>query len=196
MREPPPDVLRDKAALAAYETWADAWVERHLALVARHVKRRDPRTLAQARRERMERREAALLPAFRRPLPTVAELTSQYEARDTPEVIRRLIDPIFRPAFFSAWHWRELAQPRLTVGQFAALEAERERIYPADSSYTVDFWRSVVYALAWCPEPVLEPRSALHEWLGYGGIQVHELMDARVEKRMDVRQMTLAEVVE
>ena len=181
-------------ALAAYEVWADAWVEEHLALVAEHVTRRDPHTLAVARRQRMERREVTRLPAFRRPLPSVAELTAQYEARDTPKEIRRLIDPVFRGVFLSAWRWRELARPRLTPAQFAALEAERERLYPADPAYTGDFWRSVVYALAWCPEPIIQPRMALHAWLGHGGIQPSKLMED-IEEEPSVRQMTLAEAV-
>lgn len=182
-------------ALAAYEVWADAWVEEHLALVAEHVTRRDPHTLAVARRQRMERREATRLPAFRRPLPSVAELTAQYEARDTPEEIRHMIDPVFRGVFLSAWRWRESARTRLTTAQFTALEAERERLYPADPAYTADFWRSVVYALAWCPEPMLAPRLALHAWLGHDGISVRELMDSCEEEEPGVRQMTLAEAL-
>jgi hypothetical protein len=188
-------VVSERDALAAYEAWADAWVARHLEIVAQDIKRRDPRKLAVARRQRMERRDAALLPAFRRSLPTVEELTAEYQARDTPEETRRLIDPIFRPTFLSAWHWRERARPRLTPEQFVALEAQRERLYPLDPSYTIDFWRSVVYALAWCPEPMLEPRMALHDWMGYGGIQPRDAMDGCAEEEPSVRQMTLAEAV-
>lgn len=180
-------------ALAAYEAWANAWVERHLALVAEHVTRRDPHTLAVARRKRMEKREAALLPAFRRELPSVDELTAEYEARDTPEEVRRLIDPVFRGVFLSAWRWRELARPRLTADQFDALAAERERLYPADPTYTADFWRSVVYALVWCPEPVLEPRLALHEWMGHGGTVSSAVIDLDDEDVPSARQMTLGE---
>jgi hypothetical protein len=188
-------VVSERDALAAYEAWADAWVARHLEIVAQDIKRRDPRKLAVARRQRMERRDAALLPAFRRPLPTVEELTAEYQARDTPKETRRLIDPIFRPTFLSAWRWRERARPRLTKEQFESLEAARERIYPLDPVYTVDFWRSVVYALVWCPEPVLEPRLALHAWLGHGDITIRELMDSCEEEEPGVRQMTLAEAI-
>jgi len=181
-------------ALAAYEDWADEWVQQHLARVARYVTRRDPHKLAKARRQRMERQQSEILPAFREPVPTVEALTAWYEARDTAETVRGFVDAIFQRSFLSGWRWQEWARSQLTQRQFEALKAHRERIYPSDPSYTCDFWRNVGYALVWCSEPILEPTLALHDWLGDGGMQVRDVMDAG-EEELAMRQMILAEVV-
>jgi len=152
-------------ALEAFEDWLDHKVAWHISTVKQTVKRRDPRKLAIARRKRMLERENAKLPLFREPVPSTNELTIWYAGRDSPKRVRSFYDRINRAAFLRAWDRRQEVAPRLTEEQFAALVAMRPRVYPSGMEYAAEFWRRVLCALEFCPEPLMATRQEFWGWL-------------------------------
>jgi len=152
-------------ALEAFEDWLDHKAAWHINTVKQTVKRRVPHKLAIARRKRMLERENAKLPLFREPVPSIDELTVWYAERDSPKRVRAFYDRINRTAFLRAWDRCQEVATRLTEERFAALQAMRKRIYPGGMEYAAEFWRRVLCALEFCPEPPMATRQEFWDWL-------------------------------
>jgi len=150
---------------AAFARWLDAKASRYVELVAQDVTRQDPHKLAVRRHARLMAAENAKLPLFREPVPSVDELQQWYEERDSPEVAREFYDRINRTSWMLAWQWREDASERLTREQLDALQGIRDRVYPDGAGYSAGFWREVLFALEFCPEPFTASRFEFWDWM-------------------------------